>query len=87
MKFITTANDKGEEELFVFPVAVPHDAMAEVLSRIKNQTHGDWRRIHRLPISAGFVTSDLVCHGRSESLGLSARPEDTALLARQLGEH
>lgn len=54
--------------------------MAEVLESIRNQKHGSWKRIHREPISAGFVEGGK-CVGKSESLGLQSRPElDTALL-------
>lgn len=82
MKFITTKDAEGREELFMFPSDIDHDAMAEVLGYIKNQTHGNWRRVFRKPVAAGFVSGGK-CHGKSETLGLSARPEDTALLAKQ----
>ena len=83
MKFITTENEEGKEEIFLFPKNIDHDAMAEVLGRIKNHTHGNWRRVLRTPISAGFVSCDGKCHGNSETLGLQARPEDTILLVSQ----
>lgn len=84
MKFITTIDEQGVEEIFSFPRSVHHDAMAEMLARIKDQTHGNWRRVLRKPIAAGFVSEDNVCFGHSETLQLAARPEDSALLARQL---
>lgn len=41
------------------------------------------------PISAGFVSFDApgvpTCGGMSESMGLSSKPEDSMLLAVQLG--
>lgn len=83
MKFITTRDEQGKEELFAFPRNVHHDAMAEVLGRIKNQTHGNWRRVYREPVAAGFIDAAGACVGHSETLGLVARPEDTALLATQ----
>lgn len=83
MKFITTRDEDGTEEVFVFPRRVHHDAMAEVLEGIKNQTHGSWERIYRQPIAAGFVSTSGTCYGSSETLGLDARTEDTALLAKQ----
>lgn len=83
MKFITTRDEQGKEELFVFPRTVPHDAMAEVVGRIRNQMGGNWRRIRREPVSAGFVDAAGECFGHSETLGLSARPEDSVLLASQ----
>lgn len=86
MKFITTKDENGKEEIFLFPRSIDHDAMAEMLERIKNHTHGNWRRVFRQPISAGFVDSKGVCGGKSETLGLAARPdEDTRLLASQRG--
>lgn len=82
MKFITTQDRDGKEELFIFPRNINHDAMAEVLGYIKNQTHGNWSRVFRKPISAGFIEGGKCC-GMSESLKLKARPEDTALLLAQ----
>jgi len=79
MKYIVTENEEGEREIFVFPRSVPHNAFAEVVAGIRNQTHGNWRRIRRKPVSAGFVDGGR-CHGRSESLHLKSRPEDTELL-------
>lgn len=83
MKFITTRDEQGLEEVFVFPTRIHHDAMAEMLGRIKNQTQGAWRRVMRQPVAAGFVNEQFECHGFSETLKLSARPEDTGLLAKQ----
>ena len=83
MKFITTKNEDGKEELFTFPRGIDHDAMAEVLGYIKNQTGGNWRRVMRLPISAGFIDNNR-CTGESVTLKMKARPEDTELLKRQL---
>jgi len=87
MKFITTRNPKtGKLELFTFPESVDHDCMAEILNRIKNYTTGDWIRVNREPISAGFVSANMVCYGHSHTLDLSARDiEDTELLKYQLG--
>jgi len=82
MKFVTTVDEDGNEELFQFPRSIDHDAMAEVLGRIKDQTHGNWKRVRRVPIAAGFVDSS-GCYGKSETLHLKARPEDSKLLAKQ----
>lgn len=84
MKFITTEDEDGKQEIFTFPRSIPHDAMAEMLGFIKNQTWGNWHRVYRAPIAAGFVNSEGTCHGTSETLGLSARPEDTLLLKQQM---
>jgi len=85
MKFITTRSDEDKEELFIFPKSIDHDAMAEALDRIRNQTHGNWRRVFRDPISAGFIDKNWMCYGNSETLNLVARPEDTELLRKQMG--
>lgn len=79
MKYIATKQEDGTEEIFIFPMDVNHDCMAEVLSGIRNQTWGDWKRIRRNPISAGFIEGGQ-CVGGSETLQLKARPEDTSLL-------
>ncbi len=86
MKYICTDDGEGKQEIFTFPRTVNHDAMAEVLGHIKNQTHGNWKRVFRAPISAGFVDIHGNCIGASETLGLKSRPEDTALLAKQGNE-
>jgi len=80
MKYIVTESDEGKREIFLFPRAVNHDAMAEALYGIKDQTRGDWRRIRRKPVSAGFVEGGK-CVGRSESLNLNSQAGDTALLS------
>ena len=80
MKFITTKSETGKLEIFTFPREIDHDAFAEAIRRVRNQTRGEWRRISREPIRAGFVTGGK-CHGESETLKLKASDEDTALLA------
>lgn len=73
MKYIVTRReDNGKEEFFMFPRSVHHDCMAEMISRIKNQSGGDWRRICRKPIAAGF-TDGKHCTGMSETLNLKSR--------------
>ena len=83
MKYIITKSDLGSIEMFTFPSAVHHDIMAEAISRLKDQNHGDWRRVRRDPISAGFIF-DGVCYGKSETLGLNSRSEDTAVFQNSL---
>lgn len=83
MKYICTDSEYGEE-VFTFPRTVDHDAMAEVLTRIKNKTLGNWERVTREPISAGFVDVSGNCFGKSETLNLESRGmEDTTILAEQ----
>ena len=81
MKYIVMQDEEGAEDIFIFPRRIHHDAMAEALSRIKNQTHGNWERVVREPVSAGFVSGKR-CHGESESLRLKSRPQDAALLEK-----
>lgn len=81
MKYIVMKSESEEEEIFLFPRHIDHDCMAEVLGRIKNQSFGNWHRVLRQLVSAGFV-DDGHCHGRSESLGLASRPQDTELLGK-----
>lgn len=83
MKYICMEDEDGFQEIFTFSNTVNHDAMAEQLKRIKNQTHGNWKRVSRIPISAGFVTAHGNCIGKSITLNLSSRPEDTKILESQ----
>ena len=85
MKYIVTEDKNGKREIFTFPKSVDHDCMAEMLGHIKNQTGGNWERVRRQPISAGFVTPDNVCYGESYTLNLESWGEkDTELLLEQL---
>jgi len=80
MKYIVTMDENDEEEIFIFPKKVNHDCMAEVLCYIKNQTYGNWERVYRTPIAAGF-TDGVKCWGRSETLDLDSRGDkDSALI-------
>jgi len=84
MKYICTVNDEEDEEIFIFPKDVDHDAMMEVVNYLKNQTWGNWRRVRRHVVSAGFVDKDLNCYGESVSLDVKSRgDEDTELLKKQ----
>ena len=78
MKYVVVKSEEDGEKLFIFPKSVNHDAFAEVLSYIKVGDR-NWKRLYREPISAGF-TDGVTCYGRSESLDLKSRPEDTELL-------
>lgn len=80
MKYIVTKQSDGKEEIFIFPNSVNHDVMAESIKRMKNQNHGDWRRVIRIPISAGFIEGGK-CVGKSETLKLASRAEDSKLLS------
>ena len=79
MKYIVTEHEDFGKEIFIFPKTVNHDVMMENISHMRNRTHGSWKRIDRTPVSAGFVV-DGRCTGKSESLHLASKPEDTELL-------
>ena len=84
MKYICMEGKDGKLEIFLFPRSIDHDAMAEVLDGIKNHTQGNWERVFRYPVSAGFVDHTGTCHGLSETLGLEANgSRDTELLTQQ----
>jgi hypothetical protein len=91
MKYIATTRDEdGTREIFLFPNEVPHNVMAEAIYGLRNQTHGEWRRIRRTPVSAGFVTADDTgpyCYGQSESMHLRSQDGDTELLRETLRWH
>ena len=80
MKYICTEQLDGTEEIFVFPKSIDHDAMYEALARIKSSTRGNWERVSRAPISAGFVDSEGNCYGESITLRVASRKEDTGIL-------
>ncbi len=87
MKYIVTKNEEGEEEIFTFPRSVNHDCMSEVLNKVKNQTWGDWRRVRREVVSAGFINSQGECYGESITLHVTMREGDTELYRKlQAGE-
>lgn len=86
MKYIKTSNlETGEQEIFLFNKNIDHDCMMESLSRIKNTTDVNWKRIRREPVSAGFVDSKFNCYGESVTLKLKSSQNDTPLLKKQLG--
>ena len=84
MKYITTEDKNGHLDIFTFPDSINHDCMAEALEGIRSQTFGDWERIRRIPLSAGFVNASGICVGESVSLGIESRgSQDTDLLRHQ----
>lgn len=83
MKYIVTeSNDEfNTQEIFIFPRTIDHDAYAESVHVSRNKTWGDWERLHKIPIAAGFIDSNSQCYGRSETLGLDSRgAADTKLI-------
>lgn len=81
-KYVVVSSEEQGEQLFTFPKNIDHDAFAEVLSYIKTGGTLNWKRSYREPVSAGF-TDGIQCYGRSETLDLGSRPQDTALLKGQ----
>ncbi|MNR53314.1 hypothetical protein D3C85_1733100 [compost metagenome] len=43
-----------------------------MVARIKNQSGGNWERVRRTPIAAGFYDGK-TCYGHSETLKLRSR--------------
>ena len=82
MKYIVTKTEDGTEEIFLFPKSVNHKMFSESVYAIKDQSHGNWKRIRRETVSAGFIEGGR-CTGHSESLGISSREQDTSLLLSQ----
>lgn len=80
MKYLVLLADDGHHDVVVFPSGITHEAMAEVVRRTRNQTYGNWRRVERKPVSAGFVNAQWACSGASEALGLEAKGPDAALM-------
>ena len=83
MKFITTKDETGKEEMFLFPDRINHDTLAAAVRSINNHPGLNWVSLLRRPVAAGFIV-DGKCCGRSETLGLDARPEDSILLVNQM---
>lgn len=81
MKYIVVNSEECGEQMFIFPKNINHDRFAEILSNIRHGGDRNWERIYREPISAGFII-DGKCHGKSETLDLNSRPEDTELYQR-----
>jgi hypothetical protein len=79
MKYIVTVDENQNREIFIFPRTVNHSIFAESIERMRNQTHGNWKRIIRTAKSAGFIEGGK-CVGESESLGLKALESDNELL-------
>lgn len=92
MKYIVFVGDKsdgqGEREFIViFDRSIDHDIQFESLHMLRNNSGTNWERcwVDPQPVSAGFVSPELQCYGRSETLNVDSRPKiDTELLKRKL---
>lgn len=76
MKYICFLVDGDREEIITFPRTINHDDMS-----FRCKFIGDSRLN---PVSAGFVSTDNGCYGKSMTLDLKARAEDTTILRGQL---
>jgi hypothetical protein len=83
MKYVVVNSEERGDQLFVFPKKIDHDRFAEVLSEIKETVAGKLDNFYRQPVSAGF-TDGIRCHGKSETLSLSSRSQDTDMLINML---
>lgn len=81
MKYIKTAQENGTMEVFIFPITIDHDKMADSLGVIRDR---DGSRVSRKPVSAGFYDSHNGCTGRSETLNKDSQAGDTELVERQM---
>lgn len=79
MKYIVTKQRDGTEEIFIFSRFIDHDSMADAISSIRDEWLGEWGKVEREPISAGFIEEGR-CVGMSESLSLQSRSKDDLLL-------
>ncbi|MFZ6655866.1 hypothetical protein [Undibacterium sp. TJN19] len=73
----------SEELIFIFPESIAHNHMAEAVCQVRQGIGGRWTKPHfnAKPISAGFVSNDGICYGKSETLNLGSRLGlDTMLL-------
>lgn len=75
MKFVTFDGYEGEQ-IIVFPSKIQHSHFAEQVERLSFGT--------MKPIAGGFV-EDGECVGKSISLRMGSREEDTALLKQLQG--
>ena len=71
--------DLGRYVPLIFPEVVVHSVAAEYFRWMLNvslEVNANTISI----VSAGFITDDFECYGKSESLRLSSYPEDTTII-------
>lgn len=78
MKYVVVKDKSENEKIFIFSKQIDHDSFAEVLSYIKTGGR-NWSREYMEPVSAGF-TDGVTCYGRSETLSLDSRENDSEML-------
>ena len=66
----------------LFPEALVHKDVAEMIENVKVQPEGPFSRwwMWPKPVSAGFINEDGVVHGYSESLNLKSHPDDMHII-------
>lgn len=73
---------------FTFSKELNHSDFCDIVKRIKmypNGGHTHWeKKLARADcVGAGFISKDGTCSGRSESLNIESRPEDTDIVGLQ----
>ena len=61
----------------IFPNVLNHDDMAKATHRNMIRNY-NWTTVK--VVSAGFINSNGTCHGRSETLNIDSKPEDTTII-------
>lgn len=87
MKYIVLGDRNqplSEEIMMIFPKTIDHDRFMEVMRMmmLKQETIGGENYSPINKMSAGFVEDDGYCYGRSETLGISSREEDSNLFKK-----
>lgn len=78
MKYIILEDFNGRRYPIIFPELMVHSDTAEFVRAQLLKKH----QLRAGVVSAGFIGlgTDLITHGMSESLGVSSRPIDTAII-------
>lgn len=58
MKFVIMKDPNGDHDFFAFPNTVKLDDFLECVRFIRNQTYGNWTRIHRSLVTHGTLDSN-----------------------------
>ena len=83
MKYVCFKDNEGRESIVTFPDQFVHSDVANAMMRMHKGFERSMERYNLHPVSAGFVGNNSGCYGKSESLRLSSRPEDTEILRGQ----
>jgi hypothetical protein len=85
MKYVMMIVSRGDSSMklpVIFPDAVSHIEMAKATKQaIRNEdvkANTPFRKVE--VVSAGFVKVSGICHGRSETLDMDSRGEDTGII-------